>query len=384
MNYCIFFGSAVEISNSFLLIFSDIESRRVVIKHLDNINHYAFGIWGTTFLHWLVEKNLTNIVREAADISQKIDKLNNSLETPLHLAAKQGNLQMVTHLLYNGANVNAVDFCGNTPLHVAVTMVGENHSKIIQMILRFRPEIDKRNQESLTPLMVLCKNLEIAEQVESVFLLMISGASVLIGHTTYTIDDRAVTAIDYAYAQVLKYYFEKNETSMKISTKAMHFLCLKIFIELSGTSEDCRRSDYDGFFERDVPFYKKVDLPIYIKKAIENSKKVKLGSKTLWHIAFFSIEKISVFFSDFSMKKAAETCVVRTGSRLLDIWLKKKISIATKRCNYVYACLSREVYLQLQFMEKVFQNWNEDSQWYVFICNTRKYTIPNECYICAL
>ncbi len=39
--------------------------------------------------------------------------------TPLHVAVRDGNLEIIQELLKNGAKVNSIDNNGNTPLHLA-------------------------------------------------------------------------------------------------------------------------------------------------------------------------------------------------------------------------------------------------------------------------
>jgi hypothetical protein len=52
--------------------------------------------------------------------------------TPLHIAAEDGGYQATTVLINAGANVNAVDGRGGTPLHRAA---GGNHSLIAKVLL---------------------------------------------------------------------------------------------------------------------------------------------------------------------------------------------------------------------------------------------------------
>ncbi len=59
--------------------------------------------------------DLKNAIAHGADVNA-FDKNGN---TPLHFAAQQGNWQAIYALLVGGADVNAVDRLGATPLHVA-------------------------------------------------------------------------------------------------------------------------------------------------------------------------------------------------------------------------------------------------------------------------
>lgn len=59
----------------------------------------------------------------------------NNEQSPLHAAAKNGRLDAVIQLLKYGANPNAVDFDGNTPLHSALLSVNNCVTDMQSVIL---------------------------------------------------------------------------------------------------------------------------------------------------------------------------------------------------------------------------------------------------------
>jgi len=69
--------------------------------------------------------------------------------TPLHLCCQWGLEQVVQTLIEHGADVNARDAEGKTPVHVAIQ---NQHSQIISLLL-CHPNIDlsKRDKKGLTP-----------------------------------------------------------------------------------------------------------------------------------------------------------------------------------------------------------------------------------------
>lgn len=69
--------------------------------------------------------------------------------TPLHLCCQWGLEQVVQTLIEHGADVNAQDAEGKTPVHVAIQ---NQHSQIISLLL-CHPNIDlnKRDKRGLTP-----------------------------------------------------------------------------------------------------------------------------------------------------------------------------------------------------------------------------------------
>ena len=80
-----------------------------------------------TLLHAAAQYNATEIAREIIDIATRqqdvgppVYAINNAEQTPLHVAVKEGNVDMVQLLLRYGADPNFLDANGNTPLHVAV------------------------------------------------------------------------------------------------------------------------------------------------------------------------------------------------------------------------------------------------------------------------
>uniref|UniRef100_UPI003D81C575 Designed ankyrin repeat proteins,Ferritin heavy chain, N-terminally processed n=1 Tax=Homo sapiens TaxID=9606 RepID=UPI003D81C575 len=69
--------------------------------------------------------------------------------TPLHLAAQRGHLAIVSVLLAFGASVNAADLWGQTPLHLAATA---GHLEIVEVLLRSGASVNARDNIGHTPL----------------------------------------------------------------------------------------------------------------------------------------------------------------------------------------------------------------------------------------
>lgn len=93
-------------------------------------------------------------VRALTDMNRR----NSFGETPLFLAAGAGNLTLFQELLVKGANINAVDFDGNTILHRAVL---SGHIDMVSWLLA-HADLDPflSNKKGQTPLDV-CKNEDI-------------------------------------------------------------------------------------------------------------------------------------------------------------------------------------------------------------------------------
>lgn len=78
--------------------------------------------------------------------------------SPLMLAAALGFLNMCTLLLDHGADPNAADHAGNTPLHLAIMGYGEN-LPVVETLIRRGADVNAINEEGFTPAM-LAKQME--------------------------------------------------------------------------------------------------------------------------------------------------------------------------------------------------------------------------------
>lgn len=93
--------------------------------------------------------------------------------TPLHWAAQHGHVEVVQTLIDNGADVNARDVFGRTPLHLAV-----GHPRIISLLLDAGANVDARDSLSNTPLH------RAVPSIESVDALIRAGANVRAENTS--------------------------------------------------------------------------------------------------------------------------------------------------------------------------------------------------------
>ena len=78
--------------------------------------------------------------------------------TALHLAVREGHLELVKKLLREGADVNAKDADGNTPLLDTMVLSGEKSLKskipdFVKVLLKQRADIDSKDQFGYTALM---------------------------------------------------------------------------------------------------------------------------------------------------------------------------------------------------------------------------------------
>lgn len=83
-----------------------------------------------------------------------IDVLGVKKITPLHLAAAQGNLDIIKLLLAYDANIDASGDDGNTPLHRATE--DSNNLDAVQELISRKADVNAKNRKGRTPLMLCC------------------------------------------------------------------------------------------------------------------------------------------------------------------------------------------------------------------------------------
>jgi ankyrin repeat protein len=99
-------------------------------------------------------------IDELKGFADAINKTNALGRTALHLAAEQGDAEMITRLLQLKVDINAVDHEKRTALHVAVT---RGHEEAVRRLLAARARNSLRDRRGFTPLDLALRQTEIAE-----------------------------------------------------------------------------------------------------------------------------------------------------------------------------------------------------------------------------
>ncbi|XP_055858341.1 ankyrin-1-like isoform X2 [Episyrphus balteatus] len=118
---------------------------KILLKYKANIE---------CFTENMDSKNISEIQgsRNPSNIRNIYNKIQNG-QTPLHLAAKGGNNDVIYILLHVGANICARDINGSTPLHVAAA---ESSVYVVRRLVYQGADIDEINKEGQTALHIAC------------------------------------------------------------------------------------------------------------------------------------------------------------------------------------------------------------------------------------
>ena len=105
--------------------------------------------FGGTPLHLAAKEGQAEVipvlVKAGADVNAKTDEGG----TPFHLAAQEGHAEVIPVLVKAGADVNAKTSNGNTPLHFAAQ---EGHAEVIPVLVKAGANVNAKDNDGVTPL----------------------------------------------------------------------------------------------------------------------------------------------------------------------------------------------------------------------------------------
>uniref|UniRef100_A0A4W3GDN1 Serine/threonine-protein phosphatase 6 regulatory ankyrin repeat subunit C-like n=1 Tax=Callorhinchus milii TaxID=7868 RepID=A0A4W3GDN1_CALMI len=173
---------------------------------------------GLTPLHLGAQKGYNRLVKLLVDThGASIDALSLSKQTPLHLAAVNGQLNVCSSLLNMKANVNATDIHGQTPLHLATE---NDHSEVVKLFLKHKPElVTSANVEGSTCAHIAASKGSVAAIKE---LLKFSRASVTSTNTSTALH----LAATGGHAEVVKVLLEAGASATDENAEGMNAIHL--------------------------------------------------------------------------------------------------------------------------------------------------------------
>ena len=101
--------------------------------------------YGANPLHIASKNGRLDIVKKLINKGADVNANNNVNETPLHDASKNGHLEVVRELIYEGANVNDKNDNNKTPLYLASK---NGHLEVVKILVKngaFLNELDMFN-----------------------------------------------------------------------------------------------------------------------------------------------------------------------------------------------------------------------------------------------
>ena len=74
-------------------------------------------------------------------------------DTPIHIAARKGQLKNLQYLVEHGGDVNAANDKGTTPLHAAVAGSEDTALETVKYLMEHVSDINVKDKDNLTPIM---------------------------------------------------------------------------------------------------------------------------------------------------------------------------------------------------------------------------------------
>ncbi len=139
-------------------------ARREWGKLLDTGKYYP--------LFLAVKKDYTRIGRVLIRAGAEVNARNNYGDTPLHKAAWEGRTELVKSLLEAGAKVNAGDRDGETPLHWAAS---KRETQVAKILIEGGAEVNAKDEDSETPLHFAA---HLGHNKKTIMVLIAAGAEV--------------------------------------------------------------------------------------------------------------------------------------------------------------------------------------------------------------
>ncbi|XP_046746506.1 ankyrin repeat domain-containing protein 16-like [Diprion similis] len=122
---------------------------------------YRHDASGDTALHLAAREGHLEVVKYLCETWQeppfRTEVANKDMKRPLHDAAQSAKLDVLEYLLGQGAAVDPLKRADWTPLMLACTKVGDEAASCVKALLRHGAASELQNKDGWTPLMVACR-----------------------------------------------------------------------------------------------------------------------------------------------------------------------------------------------------------------------------------
>lgn len=98
---------------------------------IQEINFFVFDIFGSNLIHLAAQIGNVLILAKLLEYCDNVNVMNNEKDTPLHFAARKGQLETVSYLLDQGANPSLKNSSNFTASELAIEY---SHNKVAEFI----------------------------------------------------------------------------------------------------------------------------------------------------------------------------------------------------------------------------------------------------------
>jgi ankyrin repeat protein len=121
----------------------------LLLDHNPDVNVCDSGDGQDTPLHYAARRGQLKLARKLLELNAEVNSCNSSKHTPLFFASQYGHTYVVRLLLDYNADIYARDKDGDTSLHISA---GCGQLEVTQMLLEHGAEINSRDNDGWTPL----------------------------------------------------------------------------------------------------------------------------------------------------------------------------------------------------------------------------------------